>query len=58
MVYFINEQCQKNCLEVCGWLGSFSIITAYICITLESDNLLFIDIKVKELKHQLPETSF
>ena len=43
MISFSNEQCKKNCLEVCGWLGSLSIIIAYICITLESGNLLFID---------------
>ena len=43
MISFINEQCKKNCLEVCGWLGSLSIITAYICITLKSGNPLFID---------------
>ena len=43
MTSFINEQCKENCLEVCGWLGSLSIITAYICITSETGNPLFID---------------
>jgi len=39
----ISEQCKKNCVEVFGWLGSLSIITAYLCITLETGNPLFID---------------
>jgi len=43
MISFSNEQCKKNCLEVCGWLGSLSIIAAYTCITLKKGNLLFID---------------
>ena len=38
-----REQCKKYTLELCGWLGSFSIIAAYACITLDYDKLLLID---------------
>jgi len=38
-----KEQCKKYSLELCGWLGSLSIIVAYACITLDSDRLLLID---------------
>ena len=38
-----KEQCKKYSIELCGWLGSLSIITAYACITLDYDRLLLID---------------
>ena len=38
-----KKQCKKYSLELCGWLGSLSIIVAYACTTLNYDRLLLID---------------
>ena len=38
-----KKQCKKYSLELCGWLGSLSIIVAYAFVTLDYDRLLLID---------------
>lgn len=44
---FIDEckdRCKKNIIELIGWTGSISVISAYTLTTTDNDNLLLIDI--------------
>ncbi len=39
-----KQECKKNIIEIYGWTGSISVITAYTLTTIENENLLLIDI--------------
>ena len=40
----VIDGCKKNCIELYGWSGSISVITAYGLTTFGSDKHLLIDI--------------
>jgi len=39
-----GDKCTEHLIDVYGWSGSISVITAYALTSMDSDNLLLIDV--------------